>query len=101
MELAERQFSAQSWLYGTLILGRGALCIKDRPLDGNPRSYGELYRPTLKTVAMGTISFSGIEPVGTGMGGAGLVLRDLNTSTPIGASKKPDGTIEGLGPHAP
>jgi hypothetical protein len=97
VELTERQFSAQPWMYGTLILGRGVLYIKDGPLDGNPRTCGELYRPTLKTVAMGTISFSGIVPVGKVRAAQVWYCETYNTGTPIGASKKSDGTLDGLG----
>ncbi|MDQ7958616.1 MAG: hypothetical protein REJ24_13205 [Rhodocyclaceae bacterium] len=98
MELTDRQFSAQPWVYGTLILGRGVLFIKDGPLAGNPRPYGELYRPTLKAVAHGTISFSGIEPVGKVWAAQVWQCETYNTGTPPGASKKPDGTLDGPGP---
>jgi hypothetical protein len=94
VELTDSKFSAQPWVYGTLILGNGVLYIKDGPLDGNPRPYGELYRPTLKAVAMGTISFSGIEPSGKVWTAQVWYCETYNTSTPIGASKKADGTLD-------
>ena len=58
---------------------------------------GELYRPTLKAVAQGTISFSGIEPIGKIWAAQVWYCETYNTSTPIGASKKPDGTLDGAG----
>lgn len=97
VELTEKQFSAQPWVYGTLTLGNGVLYIKDGPIHGNPRPYGELYRPTLKAVAMGTISFSGIEPAGKIWAAQVWYCETYNTTTPLGASKKPDGTLDGVG----
>lgn len=94
VELTDRQFSAQPWVYGTLILGNGVLYIKDGPINANPRPYGELYRPSLKTIAMGTISFSGIEPSGKVWTAQVWCCETYNTSTPVGATKKADGTLD-------
>lgn len=73
------------------------LYIKDGPLDGNPRPYGELYRPTLKTVATGIISVSEIEPARKVWAAQVWYCETYDTSTPIGAPKKPDRTLDGAG----
>jgi len=94
IELTERQFADQPWVYGALQLDSGMLYLKDGPVHGKPEPYGILYRPMLRAVFSDTISFSGIELDGKVWCAQVWYCMCYDTNLPVGAVKRADGTVQ-------
>lgn len=94
VELTDRQFAEQPWVYGSLTYAGSILYLKDGPVHGNPPPYAMLYKPCLKALGMDTISFSGIELDGKVWVAQVWYCECYSATPPAGTVKLSDGTLE-------